>query len=1019
MHGRRSNTSITRALRRRGIAALVVTGLGALAAGGGLVAGATASASSASGIHMVPGYLAGLNLATKLGAAPAGRVMRIAVEVQRPNTAGELSLYHEQSDPHSAQYHHFLTPAQFQARFGVTAAQSAAVAHWLTGGGLTIETRSAGGDYFTASGTVAQLDSLLHVAISDYVYKNVQFIANDAPPSVPNAISVAGIAGLDTLQKFALSTHHTRHLTRLDALAHSASARGAVAGARAVGPQAGDESEFTPQELWGVYDDPGAGSLTKSDGTSDATTVHNSSLALGQGQTIGIFGEGETSSVVDQLRLFETAMGLPKVTTHTIDTEGGPASAYGDNTGAIEWYLDSQASTGMAPDVSQLDFYFAKTLFDADIFKDFDTWANDPNGPREMNASFGECEENPTNPVTGPLAQQPYGTELGDELQAMGDPILRQAAMEGRTLFSSAGDTGSGCPELVAPVIGAGNGVAIQPVPFVSYPCDSEYVVCVGGTVVSAKGTKYPTSAQRSAETSWTDSGGGSSHFVSEPSYQQGVQHINLPCVSTPTGTLYLPGSAPTCRGVPDVADLSGNITFDGYFIYIDGEPASEGGTSLSSPLMMGQWARVQAAASSSTQKAGGVGFADPVIYRQAQDADGCSSSPCANAPTYNRDFFDVTDSEYGAGNGAYQPGPGWDYASGWGSLNVANFIQDVDGTTTAADAAAAQESPATQVTTASMTSPAGNATDPIDVSIGNDAPLDLTKATLTTSPDGKTITATLTGPSLGSNPPADATGGITFYVAWEYNGKVEYAQANESQGGGFSYSSGNTGTYGDSSTYGYTDTTSSKATGSISHGTVTINVPASEVGAPPIGAALTVPQAFDQLDATPVDLDLTTDSSDAIADPFSDGGKRDSIGQEVIVGGAASPSGTATFGGAKCTRRNGPVVHAKAHLTGRRLSAHGVSSNHGCTGRIRSVGIAFAKVSGKRCRFLNGKGRFGRATSCTPKDFLRAKGTTRWTFTRRTRFGKGVYKLWAHATNTHGLTTRNTKRKFIFLRPR
>jgi hypothetical protein len=121
----------------------------------------------------------------------------------------------------------------------------------------------------------------------------------------------------------------------------------------------------------------------------------------------------------------------------TVETEGGPASAYGDNTGAVEWYLDSQSSTGMSPDVSQLEFYFAKSLYDPDIFEDFDYWANDPSGPREMNASFGECEENPTNPVTGPLAQLPYGTEFGDELEAVAEPILRQAAIEGRTLFSS------------------------------------------------------------------------------------------------------------------------------------------------------------------------------------------------------------------------------------------------------------------------------------------------------------------------------------------------------------------------------------------------------------------------------------------------------------------------------------------------------------------------------------------------------------------------------------------------------
>ncbi len=260
--------------------------------------------------------------------------------------------------------------------------------------------------------------------------------------------------------------------------------------------QDGDQIIFTPQDLWGIYDDPGASTLTNADGRSTPATLESSTTALGQGQTIGIFGEGETSSVVDQLRLFEAAEGLPKVPVRTIQTEGQPDSAYGDNTGAIEWYLDSQSSTGIAPDASQLDFYFAKSLYDADIAQDFGYWANDPNGPREMNASFGECEAGPGNPVLGPLAQQPYGTELGDELEATAEGLLEQASLEGRTLFSSAGDTGSGCPEIVVPVLGAANGVADQPVPVVSYPCASEYVVCVSGTVVAAKGTTYPASSE-------------------------------------------------------------------------------------------------------------------------------------------------------------------------------------------------------------------------------------------------------------------------------------------------------------------------------------------------------------------------------------------------------------------------------------------------------------------------------------------------------------------------------------------
>jgi hypothetical protein len=993
-----------------------------------LGSGSAASATVSSGTRLIPGYLEGLPLATRLGLAPASRVMTIGIELQRPDTAGETALYNEIYDRGSPEYHHFLTPAQFNQRFGVRPAQSDAVRDWLTRGGLSID--SASSDYFTASGTISKLDSLLAVNLGNYLYKGQRFVANAAPPSVPDSLPIAGIAGLDTINHFTLDALHGHTLSRLAAIARRNSNHGAIAAARAVGPQAGDQNEFTPQELWGIYDDPGASSLTNSAGTSSPSAVEGSSTTLGQGQTIGIFGEGETSSVIAQLRLFEAAMGLPKVPARVIHTEGGPDSAYGDNSGATEWYLDSQSSTGMAPDVSKLEFYFAKTLYDADIFQDFNTWANATNGPRQMNASFGECEENPTNPVTGPLAQQPYGTELGDELQAMGDPILRQAAMEGRTLFSSAGDTGSGCPELVAPVIGAGNGVAIQPVPFVSYPCDSQYVVCVGGTVVSANGTTYPTAAQRSAETSWTFSGGGSSHFITEPAFQQGISNIDLKCVSTPTGTLYDPLTAPTCRGVPDVADLSGNITGDGYFIYIDGEPSSEGGTSLASPLMMGQWARVQASAAASVQNAGGLGYANPVVYAQAKDADTCSSAPCASAPTYERDFFDVTDSEYGAGNGAYQPSAGWDYASGWGSLNVANFTDDVDGTTHAADSAGAPEKPAVQVTTAKMTSPQGNATDPVDVSLKNQPSLDLTGATLSTASNGTKIVATLTGPSLGTAPPTDAKGGNTFYVAWEYAGEVYYAQAQQSAADSFTYSSGNTGTYGKSSTYGYNDTSNSAATGSFDSAThtITIDVPAKEVGAPTIGTALTVPQAFDQLDVTPVDLALTTDSADDLTPISTDGGLADSIGEEVIVGGvpnsATGPAtgtstGTGSFGGKTCTKAGGPVVHAKARMTGRQITASGVASNHGCSGKIVSVSVAVARNIGHKCEFLSAKGKFGKPTTCLPKRFLAARGTTKWSYKRRQIFSKGVYFLWARATNSKRASTRLKSHKRIFFRLR
>jgi hypothetical protein len=100
----------------------------------------------------------------------------------------------------------------------------------------------------------------------------------------------------------------------------------------------------------------------------------------------------------------------------------------------------------MAPDLSELVLYFGTDLSDADVLKSLSTWVNDPSGPLQANASFGECETNPTNPVTGlPLftGALPVGLGLGNNLQPLAEQVLLQARAQGRTLFASTGDTGS------------------------------------------------------------------------------------------------------------------------------------------------------------------------------------------------------------------------------------------------------------------------------------------------------------------------------------------------------------------------------------------------------------------------------------------------------------------------------------------------------------------------------------------------------------------------------------------------
>ena len=77
--------------------------------------------------------------------------------------------------------------------------------------------------------------------------------------------------------------------------------------------------------------------------------------------------------------------------------------------------------------------------------------------------------------------------------------------MEGRTLFSSAGDTGSSCPLVPAATL---NGVTNEAAPVDNYPASSPNAVDVGGTVLYTNPTKPVTRAQ---EYTWTYSGGGTS----------------------------------------------------------------------------------------------------------------------------------------------------------------------------------------------------------------------------------------------------------------------------------------------------------------------------------------------------------------------------------------------------------------------------------------------------------------------------------------------------------------------------
>ena len=562
--------------------------------------------------------LPGLARADRLS-ADTTTPLSLVVTVARPDSAGEQALISAEHTPGNAQYRHFLTPAQFASRFGVPAAQRTAVRSFFTKGGATVTHVSDAGDLYTVRGTTATFAKLFKTTFNDYRIAKTGFVANTSAPVTPAALKITNVIGLNTLQRYSTPAKAIRH-------------QGTCLGSTCIGGT-------TPQDLWSVYDQPAS--------------------HTGAGQSMAIFGEGATSGVIDDLRAFETKFGLPQIPVTVKHPDGD--TDFTDDSGHPEWNIDTQASSGMAPDADGLTLYFGSDLSDADVTKVFSQFTDDADGPMQASASYGECE---TTPVISKIAglpalnpKLPIGQGLGNNNDATLTQITQQAVAEGKTIFVSTGDTGSSCPVVFAPVIGAGNGVLNQVYPVTNSPASLPWVTAVGGTVLYTDGA-----GNRSREYAWLFGGGGSTLFTPAPAYQQGTKGLSLPCLTAPSKK---------CRGIPDVAAQSGDVTGNGYDIVMSGTytEGGGGGTSLASPLWLGMWTRVQSAAPTSS----GNGFANEQIYRVGK-----------NAASYARDFFDVSSTDLKeslpAVNGLYAALPGWDYTTGWGTPKVAGLIQDIDG---------------------------------------------------------------------------------------------------------------------------------------------------------------------------------------------------------------------------------------------------------------------------------------------------------------------------------------------------
>ena len=504
-----------------------------------------------------------------------------------------------------------MSPGTFAANYGPTASDVSAVESYLTSQGFTGITAEPNNLIISATATSAQVAKAFNTTLHSFSQNGLTVYANTAPVFVPQSLGniVLAVLGLNNEQTFATTPHHGGSVpspTPMPTVTPS--------------PQPESQCDVSSISLVGLPSPQPEPSPVQSTvgclrnySPSDYWRAYDvGSVPAATSVNVAVMAEGNVTQSVSDLRVNEQGDSLVQVPV--IVKPVGVAST--DTAGADEWTLDMIASSGMARAVKTIYLYDTTSLTDSDIALEYNRWVTD-DVAKIGNSSFGGCE---------------FGPYL-DGSMLVDDEILLQGAAQGQTMFASSGDTGSFCS------VGTPNGVPAG-APLVEYPAASPYVVSVGGTTLASE-----TGGSYQGEVAWDAGGGGISQFEYSPVWENGVQ----PASGTPV----------SFRGVPDVA-MDGDLQ-TGMSVYITGYGWTViGGTSLSSPLAAGVWARMLQAHPS-------LGYAAPRLYHEyAVSTAGAATTTVPVTRPYGG-YHDILS----GGNGLYTALPAYDYTTGMGSFDV------------------------------------------------------------------------------------------------------------------------------------------------------------------------------------------------------------------------------------------------------------------------------------------------------------------------------------------------------------
>ena len=330
------------------------------------------------------------NTAQMVSALPASKLMSLDVVLPVRDQAGLDNFLAQVSNPMSLNYHNYLTPAEFTARFGPTQNDYATVVQYLKQHGLVIAGGSRDRMDIQVIGPVSAVESAFNVKMHTYRHPtdNRVFYSPDREPTTSLAIPLWHVSGLDNY-----SLPHPLFVKKSDyAAAHGISPEAVVSHATT---GSGPSASFLGSDMRAAY-------------------YHGGTLT-GTGESVGLL-EYYGINTSDVALYYSTAGQTNPNNLRLISTDGTSTGCTG-SCSDIEQTLDVTQAQGMAPGLSNVLMYVGST--DTAIISAMTVTTNGYAPPATIGCSWGWT---PADPSTL-------------------NPYWQKMAAQGQSFFAASGDS--------------------------------------------------------------------------------------------------------------------------------------------------------------------------------------------------------------------------------------------------------------------------------------------------------------------------------------------------------------------------------------------------------------------------------------------------------------------------------------------------------------------------------------------------------------------------------------------------